>query len=135
MHDTLFTLVMRHLSLLDRSEKLTYQMYQAASHGDVERVHYESDNRDRMLKVLETFQTSIEDAIKATKTDKITPDFVEIAKSWSNDVNLWVERTSRIDQETTNLLEAQRDRTTQEIATVYKTNQQFKGYNLNNVKK
>ncbi len=135
MSNTLFVLIMRHLSLLDRSDKLSYEMYQAASHGDVERVHFESDNRDRMIKVLETFQQNIEDTVAKTTSDKITPEFVDIIKSWSQDVHLWVERTTKLDNETTVLLEAQKERFTREIATVFKTNQQFKGYNLNNVKK
>jgi hypothetical protein len=134
MDNQLVLLLMRHLSLLDRSEKLTYQMHKAAASGDIAKVHYESDNRERMINVIETFQTSIEDTISKAKSDKINPTFVEIMKCWSHDVNLWVERTTKIDNETTGLLEAQKEQATREIATVFKTNQQFKGYNLNNVK-
>ena len=49
--------------------------------------------------------------------------------------DIWIEKTNEIDQNTTEILENQKEETTKEISTIFKIQEKFKGYNLADLKK
>lgn len=135
MISRIYNLIMRHTALLDSGLKITHNIYLATSRGDISLVNFEADNRERIVKVLEKFQTEIEDMVSTLKPEEITPDIIEILKAWQSDLNNWSAEVQAIDLKSSEILEAQKLETTKEIATIFTSRQQFKGYNLNSTKK
>ena len=135
MISRIYNLLMRHTSLLDSSLKMTHQIFQATSRGDINLVNFEADNRERVISILQKFQTEIEDMLATLKADEVTQDIVEIIKAWQVDLNNWATEVDAIDAKSFEVLEAQKLETTKEIGTIFTSRQQFKGYNLNNTKK
>ena len=135
MINRIYNLLMRHTSLLDSGLKVTHNIYSAASRSDINLVNFESDNRERIVNVLEKFQTEVEEMISTLKADEVSPEIVAILKAWQSDLYNWSCEVQAIDVKTTQLLESQKMETTKEIATIFTSRQQFKGYNLTNTKK
>ncbi|EQC44857.1 hypothetical protein M899_0105 [Bacteriovorax sp. BSW11_IV] len=135
MNDKLAQLIMRHIDLIDGANRLTNSILNAAKKGDVDTLVNDSDNRDRLISVLDRFQKFVEEEIGNIKSNEVSKELVDILKTWSYEVSAWASKTDEIDQQTLQLLEAQKEETTKEIATIFKSRQQFSGYNLNNLKK
>ncbi len=126
---------MRHTALLDSTLKITHNMFVATSRGDINLVNFEADNRERLIKVLDKFQGEVDNMLGTLKADEITQEIVEVMKAWQFDINSWINEIDAIDNKSSELLEAQKLETTKEIATIFTSRQQFKGYNLNCTKK
>ncbi len=135
MISRIYNLLMRHTALLDSSLKMTHAMFQATTRGDINLVNFEAENRERVIKILEKFQTEIECMLATLKADEVTQDIVDIIKAWQIDLNNWATEVDAIDVKSFEVLEVQKLETTKEIATIFTSRQQFKGYNLNNTKK
>lgn len=135
MINRIYNLLMRHTALLDSGLKITHSIYLAAARADINLVNFEADNRERIVNVLEKFQTEIEDMVSTLKADEVSPEIVEILKAWQSDLYNWSCEVQAIDLKTSDLLEGQKHETTKEIATIFTSRQQFKGYNLSNTKK
>lgn len=135
MNDKLAQMIMRHLDLVDGSNRLTKSIHVAAQKGDVDQLVNDSDNRDRLLSVLDRFQKFIEEEIGLIRSNEVNKDLIDILKTWSYEISSWASKTDEIDQETVILLEGKKEETTKEIAALFRSRQQFGGYNLNNLKK
>ena len=135
MHNELIDLIMRHLSTIDSCNKVSRSVLDAAIKGDIDMVQHESDNRNRIINVISTFQSKIENLIKELPNIDLTSDNIGIINTWNKDINSWIKLTGEFDEKTTKLLNNLKDQTTQEIGTIYKTKENVKGYNLNSVKK
>ncbi len=135
MINRIYNLLMRHTALLDSGLKITHSIYLATSRGDINLVNFEADNRERIVNVLEKFQTEVEEMVATLKADEVTPEIVEILKAWQSDLYNWSCEVQAIDLKSSELLEDQKLETTKEIATIFTSRQQFKGYNLNSTKK
>ncbi|OUR93031.1 hypothetical protein A9Q84_21240 [Halobacteriovorax marinus] len=135
MINRIYNLLMRHTALLDSTLKITHNMFVATSRGDINLVNFEADNRERLIKVLDKFQGEVDNMLGTLKADEITQEIVEVMKAWQFDINSWINEIDAIDNKSSELLEAQKLETTKEIATIFTSRQQFKGYNLNCTKK
>ncbi|PIK14446.1 hypothetical protein [Halobacteriovorax sp. JY17] len=135
MINRIYNLLMRHTALLDSGLKITHSIYLATSRGDINLVNFEADNRERIVNVLEKFQTEVEEMVATLKADEVTPEIIEILKAWQGDLYNWSCEVQAIDLKSSELLEDQKLETTKEIATIFTSRQQFKGYNLNSTKK
>ena len=135
MFESIYTQIMQHLALMDKVVTTSMQLYCAARNEDIHRVKLESDNRERLINIIRSLQSKVEDVITSLDIADATPELLDVLKCWSWDVNIWIEKINLLDNETMEVLASQKEKTTQEIATIYKSKEQFKGYNLNNVKK
>ncbi|MDD0854631.1 hypothetical protein HBN50_16075 [Halobacteriovorax sp. GB3] len=135
MKEKLTSLLMRHIDLMDASIRSTNKLLTAASKGDISSIEEESDNRERLIKVIDRFQKFIEEEIQQLAGSQIDATGIDILKTWAYEVHKWVDKTERLDQEISEQLESLREETSKEISTIFKSRQQFKGYNLNNLKK
>ncbi len=127
--------IMAHLDLIDAVDRESKLILRAARLGDLDQVDVTIENRDRLIKILESTQGKIEQKTHLLENHELNEESIGILKSWLNDLNLWVEKNLSIDAEIVALLEQEKDETTKQISTVFKSRQQHKGYNLNNVKK
>lgn len=131
----LFEGIMQHLDLLEALKSSTRSLNTAAKNAQVDLVWQITENRDRLINVIRTIQNRIEDDINALDLASVSPNHLDILKTWSQEVNQIIYVNDKIDQETTALLVEQKDQTATEIASVYKNRQSHKGYDLSNVKK
>jgi hypothetical protein len=131
----LFERIMQHMDLLTGLTDASRGLLAAATNGKVELIEQITDNRERLISIIKTFQSGIEDDVKKLKAGDVTRAEIEILKTWSNEVNQIVLLNDKIDQEVVTALTTQKEQTTQEIASVFKNRQSVKGYNLSSVKK
>jgi hypothetical protein len=127
--------IQRHLSLLDASIKSTERLLQASRDRNIDAAEFEAQNRERIIGAVEKLQEEIEAQINTLEISSVSPDLLEILKCWTQDLTQSFERTLILDQEITASLSDEKDKTTQEIATIYKARRSHQGYNLNNLKK
>jgi hypothetical protein len=135
MQNNLELKVQQHLSLIDASLQSTRRILTAAKDKNLDVAEFESQNRERIIGAMEILQREIEDQINTLELSSVSPDLLEVLKLWTVDLNNSFERTLVLDQEITGYLSGEKDKTTQEIATIYKARTSHKGYNLNNLKK
>jgi hypothetical protein len=127
--------IQKHLTLLEASLVSTERLLKAARERDVDAADFESQNRERIIGALETIQTDIENEINTLELNSVSKELIQILKSWTEDLNESFEKTLALDKEISSLLNDEKDKTTQEIATIYKARTSHQGYNLNNLKK
>ena len=129
------TQIMQHLDLLEALTRSTKLLLEVTTRSDIQLIEQVTNNRDRLINVIKSIQIAIENEIQSFTPGSIKPDQISILKSWSSEVNKIISMNDEIDQECLDKLEAQKEETTKEIATVYKTRQSFQGYDLSSVKK
>jgi hypothetical protein len=135
MINSITDMIIKHLELLDESDKLTGLTLVSIKEEDIDEIEATSDNRERLFSIISKVQEIIETKINTLPNDLITSDFVEIVKCWGSDLDQWILRTQEADFNIIELLESFKQSTTKEIASLFKTKERFKGYNLNNVSK
>ncbi|EQC43267.1 hypothetical protein [Bacteriovorax sp. Seq25_V] len=130
-----FENIMQHLDLLEALTNASQGLLAAAQNGKVDLVDQIIDNRERLINIIRKVQTNVEEEIAKFDLKTVTPEHIQIFKTWSQEVNQIVYVNDKLDIETTEILTNQKEQTTQEIASVFKNRQSFKGYDLSNVKK
>jgi hypothetical protein len=80
-------------------------------------------------------QEKIEGIINNIFSEELTPENINIIKSWALDTQNWINHTASRDEDILEALNESKDGITQEIATVFKSKAAFRGYNLNDVRK
>lgn len=131
----LFEGIMQHMDLLEALTQATNSLLLAAQKAQVDTVWQITENRERLINIIRTIQTRIEDDIKELDLKTVQPEHLDIFRTWSQEVNQIIYLNDKVDQETTALLVDQKDQAQAEIGSVYKNRQSFKGYDLSNVKK
>ncbi len=131
----LFERIMQHMDLLSALTESSNAILMAASKGSFNLVDEISDNRERLVNVIKTFQETIENDIGDLKAEDLTESNVDIIRTWANEVGEIVMLNDNLDRETTIILQGAKEETTKEIASVYKNRQSMKGYDLTSVKK
>lgn len=125
--------IMTHTSFMDRTINSTVKIYDYAIAGDVAKVEAEMQNRERLISILQKLQDLISINVNGMKPEE-KRECNEIIKAWSSDLSEWIETVSELDTEIVKILDQQKEKTTEEIASLYKNHEKFKGYNLNKVK-
>ncbi len=134
-HEYVYRLIMVHLGIFDVISDLTNRALMALSENNLESMMYDLQNKDRLINILSEVQAEIEDLIETTAQENIDSEFVNIIKTWSNDLNLNLEKISHLDMELTDALNNAKDETSKELASIFRSFEQFKGYNLSTTKK
>ena len=129
MIDKILENIQDHLSMLDLAVHCTEKINIFAKNEDLDRVVSETENRDRIINIVETLQKEIEGQINRLSPGDINQDGILILKAWFHDLSVWSERMVVIDNETVDLLGQQKENTTKEIALIFKNKEMFKGYN------
>lgn len=114
---------------------LSMKIFEAAEQENESRLTLESNNRERLINIIDQIQSKTEIMIKALPSSSLGQEFIDVLILWSQEVANWVEDVDQIDQKILDKLYTLKESTTKEIATIFKSRQQFKGYNLNSVRK
>ena len=127
--------IMHHLDLLDGLTRASRSLLLSAQKNRLDLVEEITNNRDRLVSIIKTIQSGIEDEISKLIPGKVCTDDINIIKTWGREVNDLIFLNDQIDLACLEILEKEKEETTKEIATVFRANQSVKGYNLNSVKK
>ena len=120
---------------LDLSLKCTNRILLSAKNDQWDLLQQESVNRERLLDIIAKEQEGIESYINALFSEDLTPNNINIIKSWAFDTQNWINSIALRDDEIIECLNESKDGITREIATVFKSKAAFRGYNLNDVRK
>ena len=131
----IFETIMQHLDMLSGLTIASKSLLLATEKGDLNLVEQIVDNRDRLVNIIKTVQTAIEDEIQNLDSSKVTAEEVAIIKSWGADVNQIILLNDQIDKKIHENLSVIKDQTSQEIASVYKNRKAVNGYDMTSVKK
>ncbi len=134
MQKQITTLIMKHLALLDKVHDTSYKLYHASANSNLNLVKFESDNRERLINILRNIQFKVEDEINNLAMSDITSELLEMLDCWKWDINISINNIDILDQKTMESLQEQKDETSCKIASIYKSREKFKGYNLKNLK-
>lgn len=134
-NEELFQQIMIHIDLLDLAQRCSQSMLKSARMGDVNSVNFLSENRERVIQAISKKQQEIESFTHLIEIKALSPELMDILKTWSADLEAWVLRIQDIDTRLVQALEREKTETSKQIGALFKTKEQFKGYNLNNTKK
>jgi hypothetical protein len=129
MIDTLWENIQLHLSMLDLAVNSSQKIKNAAKSDNLDHVVSETENRERIVNVVELIQKKVENQINLLHPHDITSDELLILKAWFQDLNMLAEKMVTIDREAVEYLSQQKEDTTKEIAMIYKNKEVFKSYN------
>lgn len=121
---------MRELKLLnhlmENVVKVTAKSYEEVMRGEYENLDEDFSLRGKMIDIISTIIENLSSA-PAAKNSAIVAQF-------NNQLNQLVDELAKIDQEIVEKLEKERSNTQIQIAKTFKNKENFKGYNLNNIK-
>ncbi|MBT3234973.1 MAG: hypothetical protein HN353_03385 [Bdellovibrionales bacterium] len=135
MQEKIIYSIQKHLNYMDSVLILSMKIFEAAEQENESRLTLESNNRERLINIIDQIQSKTEIMIKALPSSSLGQEFIDVLILWSQEVANWVEDVDQIDQKILDKLYTLKESTTKEIATIFKSRQQFKGYNLNSVRK
>ena len=95
-----------------------------------------SEGKKEANRILESLSDSTKFLLQTNELVIPSKDsnYKDLLKSWKTKFDEVVNRINEIDQEILAILDATKNQTTQEIATVHSNREKFKGYNLSNLK-
>ena len=130
----LYEKIMQHLDFLESLKEATVALGQATKKEDINLIELITDNRDRLINVIKTFQSGIEEDIAKIKGASVGRELIEILKTWSNEVNEIINYVDTYDKQITSSLEAQKFETSKEIGSVFRNKNSIKNYQSSVVK-
>ncbi|MFT6630723.1 MAG: aspartate/tyrosine/aromatic aminotransferase [Bacteriovoracaceae bacterium] len=115
------------ITFLEKAYQLTTQALKLVQEQDFEKLHLVLDNRERAVGIIQSLSEKLSLYSKNT-------DSPEAFQEYNNQVNQVIEKISAMDDIITSCLEHEKNKTQFEIAKTFKNKENFKGYNLNNIK-
>jgi Tfp pilus assembly protein PilW len=120
---------------LDQGSRCTASILKAIELREIAAVENLTNNRERLLNIVAKEQEDIEKVINSIIDEELTPENINIIKSWAFDTQNWINAIADKDDQIIEMLNESKDETTREIAGLFKSKQAFRGYNLNDVRK
>jgi len=120
---------------LDSGTKCTQEILRSVENEDWQSLESSTENRERLLSQIASEQERIEAIINSIFSEELTPENINIIKSWALDTQNWITKTAEADDLIVERLNQSKDQATKEIATLFKSKTAFRGYNLNDVRK
>ena len=132
--EALFYLIKNHHEFMERGLSSTKKILDSIKSEKFDVLTQECENRQRLISVMEKIQKIIEDLILGNKSRLKNPVFKKEILKWQREYELWIIDIDNLDQYILNLLNQEKDKTTQEIATVFKNRQTMQRYDLSTTK-
>lgn len=139
-----YRLVDQHTKLQEDLVIITDIILNLAAVKEVNEIIKHTENRQRLVNVLELTQQKIEEIINhlsflfrdlsGEKSQEI-PEFIHFLKNWHQQFTEQVIKIDDKDREIVKLLENEKDETLKGLAAIFKNKENFRGYNLGNVKR
>jgi hypothetical protein len=132
---TLAQKIKEHLSLLGKALNLTQLISDKIDREEVNEVYELSDNRERLVQVIIHLFHQIDRDLNHLATEEITPKLIQELKLWQDQMNTLVNAINELDEKIVLTLELEKNKTSGEIAQLFKSKESLKGYDLTTVKK
>lgn len=113
------------INYLEKAYELTRQGLKEVQAYEIEKLNLTLDNRERILNIIE----SLSEQMSLYAKDKSNN-----LEEFNNQVNQVIAKICKMDDIIAECLEAEKNKTQIEIAKTHKNKENFKGYNLNNLK-
>lgn len=120
---------------LDLGVKTTQNIVSAVKTEDWAKLDFHTNNRERLFSIISREQEYIEKIIDNIVSEELTPENINIIKSWAFDTQNWINTVASMDDLIIELLNHCKDEVTKEIIGVFRSKTAFRGYNLNDVRK
>lgn len=134
--DQLGQLIEQHLKFIKSSEHLTDLMLKRAQFSDFNELDRLSRNRERLHLIIIEQNSQIETLIFGIGLEELKHrNDYSFIKQWAKDLDSWSKRTLQKDLEITSHLTKLKQETGREISALFKSKQQFRGYNLSSTKR
>lgn len=114
------------IDFLESAYKLTREGLRLAQEGSVDKLNEVLDNRERALNIVESLSEQL-----ALHQTQMAPSQYE---EFNNQVSQVINKIIDMDSIITDCLLHEKNKTQFEIAKTFKNKENFKGYNLNNLK-
>ncbi len=121
-----------HIKTLKKVRGLTLGILSDLKAQEVEKALIGIQNRDNLLKVIFDLNNIIEKHIESAQNLEQKDHL--LIKAWRLDLDEWSKNQSKKNKEIEELLRAERDKITNEIAVIFDKKSRHKGYDLTNVK-
>lgn len=118
---------------LDSGSRSTNTILKAIQHGNWKAVEFETNNRARLLNIIAKDQGHIEKIINNLIDEEVTSENINLIKSWAFDTQSWIDKTAKEDDTIIAALNNSKDEVTKDLASLFKSKQAFRGYNLHDV--
>ena len=132
--DKILTKIMSHLDYLQLCQNLSWNV-SMMSFEDIDKINMELDNRERLISIVAKLQLEIETLINELSGSELSPNNVQIIKSWNSDTHTLVSNIMDIDDKINQSLESQKKVVGTELKNTFENVEKFKGYNLQSVRK
>ncbi len=116
------------IQFLEKAYQLTQLALKCVQQRDYERLSEILDNRERAVNIIQSLSENLSLHSKDKKNNS------DAVIQFNNQVSLVIEKINQMDEIITSCLEHEKDKTQFEIAKTFKNKENFKGYNLNNLK-
>jgi hypothetical protein len=114
------------ISFLDKAYDLTIESFKLVQKQEFEQLNTVLANRERAISIIDSLSQNLSMYQKVMEQAEYN--------EFNNQVSLVIEKINSIDEIVMSCLEHEKNKTQFEIAKSHKNKENFKGYNLNNVK-
>jgi len=114
------------IEFLEKAYELTTMALKLVQKQDIDKLNEVLANRERVINIMESLSERL--SLHQKNQD---PNLVE---AFNNQVNQVITKISTMDEIIMDCLEHEKSKTQFEIAKTFKNKENFKGYNLNNIK-
>ncbi len=135
MKDKIYALLMDYTVLVDVLLSKSEMILVAAREGNIDFINAEAQNRLSLVNILTHIQDKIDHLIPQINDLNTNKELLELLKVWLDELTLWSDHVQWIDDQIYEVLNSIKEDTTKEIANVFRSINQFKGYDLSSVKK
>jgi hypothetical protein len=113
---------------LEKAYELTTQALKNAQASEFEQLNTLLENRERAINVIQSLSEKL--SLYPANENEAPNSLIE----FNNQVSQVIDKINSMDEIITSCLEHERNKTQIEIAKTFKNKENFKGYNLNNLK-
>jgi len=132
--EILFYLIQNHKDFMIQGILSTKRILDNTKNGALEDLARECENRQRLISIMEKIQRKIEQLIINNQAQLRDNQLKNGVLNWQKEYEAWIIDIDNLDQYILTLLTKEKDKTTQEIATVFKNRQSIQKYDLTNTK-
>jgi len=133
--EKIYEMLMEYTSLVDALVEKSEAILLASEQGNIDFINREAENRLSLVNILEHIQDKIDLLIPQINDLNSNRELLELLKVWLGELEIWSGRVQWIDNQIYDFLNAMKEDTAKEVANIFRSINQFKGYDLSSVKK
>ena len=134
MEEEILKLIMVHLSYLDHLRDLTEKLQKSFHKNDLESLYSFSLNRERLLKVVQTYENKILKYCSINNIKTLRNFIIEIIKEWKKESSLFLEKLKEDNKNLIEQLIKTKKDIKKDLSNIFKMNQFHGAYLTHSLK-